>query len=261
MATSPPGKRTPLSLHAARPPVGGTIRTRPSHTRHRSATLPPPRPLTRKNGEALLEYYSLCGLPFDRPTLAHAPSPKPPPCVPPVVGVDDFALKPRHRHRDRDHQRETGKRVDVVPGRRGSLPGRLGPPRRGDPAGPTRRGTAQRQATSLVEPVRQGPDRRPLCAAQLPYLHAFANGLELDRAAVDASLTLPHHNGRGGGREHPHQADHGFKGCTKISAAQFNCPLRHHRATGRAERCSTQERHSESAPNIGSLPDQETDSR
>ncbi|MFC8794822.1 ISL3 family transposase [Streptomyces cinereoruber] len=32
--------------------------------------------------------------------------------------------------------------------------------------------------------------------AQLPYLHAFANGLELDRAAVDAGLTLPHHNGR-----------------------------------------------------------------
>lgn len=32
--------------------------------------------------------------------------------------------------------------------------------------------------------------------AQLPYLHGFTNGLELDRAAVDAGLTLPHHNGR-----------------------------------------------------------------
>ncbi|GGP56646.1 hypothetical protein GCM10010278_37220 [Streptomyces melanogenes] len=32
--------------------------------------------------------------------------------------------------------------------------------------------------------------------AQLPCLHAFANGLELDRAAVTAGLTLPHHNGR-----------------------------------------------------------------
>jgi transposase len=32
--------------------------------------------------------------------------------------------------------------------------------------------------------------------AQLPYLHAFANGLELDRAAVNAGLTLPHHSGR-----------------------------------------------------------------
>ncbi len=35
--------------------------------------------------------------------------------------------------------------------------------------------------------------------AQLPFLHAFANGLELDRAAVNAGLTLPHHNGRTGG--------------------------------------------------------------
>ncbi|WP_455753761.1 ISL3 family transposase [Streptomyces hydrogenans] len=33
-------------------------------------------------------------------------------------------------------------------------------------------------------------------AAQLPYLHAFTNGLELDRVAVDAGLTLPHRNGR-----------------------------------------------------------------
>ncbi|CAM5642783.1 ISL3 family transposase IS469 [Streptomyces tendae] len=32
--------------------------------------------------------------------------------------------------------------------------------------------------------------------AQLPYLHAFANGLELDRAAVNAGLTLRHHNGQ-----------------------------------------------------------------
>lgn len=30
----------------------------------------------------------------------------------------------------------------------------------------------------------------------LPQLHSFANGLELDRAAVDAGLTLPYHNGR-----------------------------------------------------------------
>ncbi|MFE5923588.1 ISL3 family transposase [Streptomyces sp. NPDC056468] len=33
-------------------------------------------------------------------------------------------------------------------------------------------------------------------AANLPYLHAFTNGLELDRAAVDAGLTTPYHNGR-----------------------------------------------------------------
>ncbi|MFF4384486.1 ISL3 family transposase [Kitasatospora sp. NPDC001547] len=33
-------------------------------------------------------------------------------------------------------------------------------------------------------------------AADLPQLHSFANGLELDRAAVDAGLTLPYSNGR-----------------------------------------------------------------
>ncbi|MEV6982685.1 ISL3 family transposase [Sphaerisporangium sp. NPDC051017] len=32
--------------------------------------------------------------------------------------------------------------------------------------------------------------------ADLPHLHGFANGLELDRDAVNAALTLPHHNGR-----------------------------------------------------------------
>ncbi|WP_443070422.1 ISL3 family transposase [Streptomyces sp. Z38] len=32
-------------------------------------------------------------------------------------------------------------------------------------------------------------------AEGLPHLHAFARGLEKDRAAVDAALTLPHHNG------------------------------------------------------------------
>lgn len=33
-------------------------------------------------------------------------------------------------------------------------------------------------------------------AADLPHLHSFANGLKLDRAAVDAGLTLSYHNGR-----------------------------------------------------------------
>lgn len=32
-------------------------------------------------------------------------------------------------------------------------------------------------------------------AEGLPHLHAFTRGLEKDRAAVDAALTLPHHNG------------------------------------------------------------------
>jgi transposase len=33
-------------------------------------------------------------------------------------------------------------------------------------------------------------------AADLPFLHSFATGLERDRAAVDNALTLPYHNGR-----------------------------------------------------------------
>ncbi|MGI5493919.1 ISL3 family transposase [Microtetraspora malaysiensis] len=33
-------------------------------------------------------------------------------------------------------------------------------------------------------------------AANLPHLHGFANGLDLDREAVNAGVTLPHHNGR-----------------------------------------------------------------
>lgn len=33
-------------------------------------------------------------------------------------------------------------------------------------------------------------------AADLPFVHAYATGLERDRAAVDAAFTLPWHNGR-----------------------------------------------------------------
>jgi hypothetical protein len=33
-------------------------------------------------------------------------------------------------------------------------------------------------------------------AADLPHLHSFTNGLQLDRDAMTARLTLPHHNGR-----------------------------------------------------------------
>lgn len=32
-------------------------------------------------------------------------------------------------------------------------------------------------------------------AEDLPHLQAFTRGLKKDRAAVDAALTLPHHNG------------------------------------------------------------------
>ncbi len=31
--------------------------------------------------------------------------------------------------------------------------------------------------------------------ADLPHLHSFRTGLDQDRAAVNAGLTLPHHNG------------------------------------------------------------------
>jgi transposase len=34
------------------------------------------------------------------------------------------------------------------------------------------------------------------CAEDLPHLHAFTRGLELDRSAVNAALTQPFHNGR-----------------------------------------------------------------
>ena len=33
-------------------------------------------------------------------------------------------------------------------------------------------------------------------AADLPHLHSFARGLELDLKAATAAVTLPHHNGR-----------------------------------------------------------------
>ncbi|GAA1154217.1 transposase [Kitasatospora gansuensis] len=39
-------------------------------------------------------------------------------------------------------------------------------------------------------------------AADLPFLHSYATGLERDRAAVDAALTLPWHNGRTEGVNH-----------------------------------------------------------
>jgi transposase len=33
-------------------------------------------------------------------------------------------------------------------------------------------------------------------AVDLPHLHSLTNGLEIDRTAVNAGLTLPYHNGR-----------------------------------------------------------------
>ncbi len=34
------------------------------------------------------------------------------------------------------------------------------------------------------------------CAAAMPHLRSLTNGLEIDRAAVGAGLTLPYHDGR-----------------------------------------------------------------
>ncbi|MCY0962841.1 transposase [Streptomyces sp. H27-H5] len=36
----------------------------------------------------------------------------------------------------------------------------------------------------------------PVREADLPFLHSYATGLQRDRAAVDAAVTLPWHNGR-----------------------------------------------------------------
>lgn len=33
-------------------------------------------------------------------------------------------------------------------------------------------------------------------AADLPHLRSLTNGIEIDRSAVDAAMTLPYHNGR-----------------------------------------------------------------
>lgn len=49
---------------------------------------------------------------------------------------------------------------------------------------------ASRNDSKLTEWIAQAR-----CAG-LPHLHSFCNGLELDRAAVNAGLTLPWSNGR-----------------------------------------------------------------
>jgi transposase len=49
------------------------------------------------------------------------------------------------------------------------------------------RETAERLASACIADAR---------AADLPYLHSFTRGLELDLKAATAAVTLPHHNGR-----------------------------------------------------------------
>ncbi len=55
-------------------------------------------------------------------------------------------------------------------------------------------------------------------AADLPYLHAFCNGLDLDLQAATAALTLPHHNGR----------TEGVNTKTKMIKRQMDGPRRLH---------------------------------
>lgn len=58
---------------------------------------------------------------------------------------------------------------------------------------PPGRGTA---TCIVIVPARARHRRLRTQTQALPHLHSFANGLELDRAAVDAGLTRPYHNGR-----------------------------------------------------------------
>ncbi len=75
---------------------------------------------------------------------------------------------------------------------------------RGPPGGMTELADLVRGFAALLTPA-QGNDAEltgwiaDTRAADLPHLHSFANGLELDRSAVDAGLTLPYHNGRSEG--------------------------------------------------------------
>ena len=54
---------------------------------------------------------------------------------------------------------------------------------------------------AMLDPGPANEDRLPewiadARAADLPHLHSFTRGLELDIKAATAAVTLPHHNGR-----------------------------------------------------------------
>jgi hypothetical protein len=58
-----------------------------------------------------------------------------------------------------------------------------------------------RDFATLLTPDQANPDTlttwiTQVRAVDLPFIHSYATGLERDRGAVDAALTLPHHNGR-----------------------------------------------------------------
>jgi transposase len=57
-----------------------------------------------------------------------------------------------------------------------------------------------RSFTALLTPREDNAERleewiAAVRAADLPHLHAFTRGLDLDKQAVHAAVTLPYHNG------------------------------------------------------------------
>ena len=78
-------------------------------------------------------------------------------------------------------------------------------------------------------------------AADLPHLHAFTRGLDQDRDAVRAALTLPFHNGGTEGvNTKTKRIMRQMHGPGRFRAAPSSHPLRltlrHHRKRDRAER-------------------------
>jgi hypothetical protein len=92
-------------------------------------------------------------------------------------------------------------RASVDQGRRPAPPPHRGPPRDGPTTAPHPR---LRHLADSRQPQRLQADRvdRPARDADLPHLHSFCNGLEIDRAAVNAGLALPWSNGPTEGSTH-----------------------------------------------------------
>lgn len=105
--------------------------------------------------------------------------------VPEVIGVDDFALRKRHRYATVIINAVTRERLDAAIAACGEM---------------TMLSRLVRGFAALLDP-KDGNDR--LLAAwielarqvDLPHVHAFTRGLANDRAAVNAALSLPFHNG------------------------------------------------------------------